>query len=204
MWSRRASCGSSIPHRRIEMLDFQRIKEIKLTDVLARYKIPLRFKGEYAVCLCPLPTHKRGDNSKTFSVNLQGNYWRCFSDSCNQNNGGKRGGDVINFVALMENCREKDAAQKLSDWYNVGQSKTPQHMAEASKEKPKTGMQSSNQNLSTSGDSVKYTEKVRVWFDELWPRRDGESDEDHRKRLLKAITTELIQNYKSGKAGKML
>lgn len=106
------------------MLDFNRIKEIKLRDVLARYKIALRFKGEYAACACPLPTHKQGDNAKSFSINLAGNYWRCFSDSCNANNGGKRGGDVINFVALMEGCREKDAAQKLADWYGVAESNT--------------------------------------------------------------------------------
>lgn len=49
------------------MLDFNRIKEIKLTDVLARYKIALRFKGEYAACACPLPTHKQGDNAKSFN-----------------------------------------------------------------------------------------------------------------------------------------
>jgi len=186
------------------MLDFNRIKEIKLTDVLARYKIALRFKGDYAVCACPLPSHKKGDNTKSFSINLAGNYWRCFSDSCNANNGGKRGGDVINFVALMEGCREKDAAQKLSEWYGVGKRETPQHMAEASKEKPKTEMQSSISEPSISGDSVKYTEKVRVWFDELWPRRDGESDLDWRKRVLRAVITELIRNYKSGKAGRTL
>lgn len=137
------------------MLNFQLIKEIKLTDVMARYKIALRFRGEYAVCACPLPTHKRGDTGKSFSIHLAGNYWRCFSDSCNANNGGKRGGDVINFVALMEGCREKDAAQKLADWYgiqsakfvsqqagDVNKQKTPQRMPEGSKEKPKTNMTS--------------------------------------------------------------
>jgi hypothetical protein len=83
-------------------LDFNRIKEIKLIEVMGRYKIPLRFKAEYAAACCPLPTHKKGDSSKSFSINLSGNYWRCFSDSCNANNGGKRGGDCINFVALMD------------------------------------------------------------------------------------------------------
>src|ERR1019366_10708476 len=111
-----------------------------------RYHVALKFKGQWATCICPLPTHKAGDKGRNFSVNVAQNYWRCFSESCNANNGGKRGGDVINFVALMENCREKDAAQKLSDWYNIGQSKTPQRMAEGSKEKPKTEMQSSIQN----------------------------------------------------------
>ena len=184
------------------MLDFPRIKEIKLTDVLARYKIALRFKGEYAACACPLPTHKQGDTSKSFSINLAGNYWRCFSDSCNANNGGKRGGDVINFVALMEGCREKDAAQKLADWYNIGQSKTPQHMAEASKEKPKTEMQSSNENGSTSGDSGKYMALVDAWYDQTVVRLPNESDEDYRKRFLKSLKAQLIQSYRAGQKSK--
>jgi len=186
------------------MLDFARIKEIKLTDVLARYKIALRFKSDYAVCACPLPSHKQGDTGRNFSVNLTGNYWRCFSDSCNANNGGKRGGDVINFVALMEGCREKDAAQKLADWFGVGQNKTAAHTEKPSKGKPDTEMQSSNQNRSTSGDSVKYTEKVRAWFETIWERGDQESDEDYRKRLLKAITGELIKNYQAGKSHRAL
>jgi len=185
-----------------DMLDFNRIKEITLTDVLARYKIALRFKGEYAACACPLPTHKQGDNAKSFSINLAGNYWRCFSDSCNANNGGKRGGDVINFVVLMENCREKDAAQRLSDWYNIGQSKTPQRMAEGSKEKPKTEMQSSIQNPSTSGDSVKYMASVDAWYDEVSVRLPDESDEEHRRRVLKGLKAKLIESYRAGQKGK--
>jgi hypothetical protein len=188
------------------MLDFARIKEIKLTDVLARYKIPLRFKGEYAVCSCPLPTHKQGDNSKSFSITLAGNYWRCFSDSCNANNGGKKGGDVINFVALMDGCREKDAAQKLADWYGVGQNKTPTHMeqgSESHREKPvKDSLDST-----PASDSVKplaeppgkYMEQVDAWFKEAIERRDGETEEALRKRLLNQIKKLLIESYRNGK-----
>lgn len=182
-------------------LDFARIKEIKLTDVVARYKIALRFKGEYAVCPCPLPTHKQGDPGKTFSIHLAGNYWRCFSDSCNANNGGKRGGDVINFVAIMENCREKEAAQKLAGWYGVGQAKTPQRMAEGSH---KTQPANDYPDPTKNSDSVKYTEKVRAWFDSIWPRQPDEDEEGYKKRLLRAITSELIRNYQSGKAGRIL
>ena len=196
------------------MLDFNRIKEIKLTDVLARYKLALRFKGEYAVCACPLPTHKQGDASKSFSINLAGNYWRCFSDSCNANNGGKRGGDVINFVALMERCREKDAAQKLADWYGVAESittsktatlhklstetKTPAHIEQG--RKPTELQQNAIEKPSTSSDSVKYMASVDAWYDEVVKRGDQESDEDYRKRILKAIKQKLLESFRSGKA----
>jgi hypothetical protein len=181
------------------MLDFSRIKEIKLTDVLARYKIALRYKTDYAVCACPLPTHKRGDTSKSFSVNLRGNYFICFSDSCNANNGGKRGGDVINFVALMEGCREKDAALKLSVWYGIEETKTPTHMEQGRKQEPKTEMQGSNQNGSISGDSVKYMASIDAWFYDLVTVEAGENRDDYFNRILKAVKDKLVASYNAGK-----
>src|ERR1019366_2262100 len=104
---------------RCVMLDFKEIKQIRITDVLGRYHVALKFKGQWATCICPLPTHKAGDKGRNFSVNVAQNYWRCFSESCNANNGGKKGGDVINLVALLENCRESEAAQKLATWYGI-------------------------------------------------------------------------------------
>jgi hypothetical protein len=178
------------------MLDFNRIKEIKLTDVLARYKSALRFKTDYAVCACPLPIHKKGDTSKSFSINLGANYWICFSDSCNANNGGKRGGDVINFVALMEGCREKDAAQKLSDWFKVAETKTPTRIEQG--RKPTEHQQNAIEKPSTSSDSVKYMALIDVWYDEVSVRVTGESDEDYRKRFLKGLKAKLIESYKAG------
>ena len=88
-------------------------------------------------------------------------------------------------------CREKDPAQKLSDWYGIRQTKTPQQ---------KTEMQSSNQNPSTSGDSVKYMASIDAWYDEQVKRGGEESDEDYRKRVLKAIKQKLIESFRSGKA----
>ncbi len=185
------------------MLDFTKIKEIKLTDVCGRYKIALKFRGDYANAQCPLPTHKEGDKGKSFSINLAGNYWRCFSDSCNANNNGKKGGDVINFVAAMEKCREKEAAEKLADWFDVGKEKPPQHIAEGVVSRIEKPVKDYQYDTSPT-DNIKYTEKVRIWFDTIWPIREGETSEVYRKRLLTAITSELIQNYKSGKAGRVL
>ena len=58
------------------MLDFAEIKRIKITDVVARYGVRLRYRGEWASAALS-PTG-------------------------------------INFVALMENCLELQAAQKLA------------------------------------------------------------------------------------------
>ena len=79
------------------MLDFSELKKIRIPEVLSRYGVSLRYRGEWASAPCPLPTHKTGDKARTFTVNLQQNYWRCFSESCNEKNGGRKGGDVINL-----------------------------------------------------------------------------------------------------------
>lgn len=89
------------------MLDFARIKEIKLTDVLLRYKIPLRFKGEYAACACPLPTHKKGDMA--FAVRLDTPDLLKFTVGevtwCRCGGGlpdGARGADLVNRLVVIQ------------------------------------------------------------------------------------------------------
>jgi hypothetical protein len=182
------------------MLDFQRIKEIKLTDVLARYKIPLRFRSDYAVCACPLPIHKPNDTSKSFSVNLRQNYWRCFSESCNENNSGKRGGDVINFVALMEGCRERDAAQKLADWFGVRETKTPTHIEQG--RRTTQPQQNAIENPSNSSDSVKYMASIDLWLEASIGPHEGEPEDEYWKRLRKSFKSKLVESYRAGQKSK--
>jgi DNA primase len=174
-------------------LDFEKIKTTaKLTDVLARYKIALRFKGDYAVCVCPLPTHKKDDSSKSFSINLAGNYWRCFSDSCNANNGGRRGGDVINFVALMEGCKEKEAALKLAIWY--GKEKAPTHTEQGRKQNKQNAIEKNT----SSAVAVNYMASIDLWFNETFERLPEEDEESFWSRVRKATKSKLVESYKAG------
>ena len=179
------------------MLNFEVIKQIPVADVATQhYHQQLSNKGEYANCACPLPTHKQGDHSRCFSINIKGNYWRCFSESCNENSGGKKGGDVITFVALMEGCKPKDAAERLSEWYGVGQAKTPQHMAKGSKP---TEMQKNYPEPSTGSDSVKYMQGIDAWFDDLFKHREKEVSVDYWKRTRNGVKAKLIESFKNGK-----
>ncbi len=179
------------------MLNFEAIKQIPLADVATgRYHLQLTHKGEYATCTCPLPTHKQGDRSRCFSIKLTKNYWRCCSASCNENNGGKKGGAVIHFVALMEGCGPKDAAERLSGWYGVGQAKTPQRTPEGSKP---TEMQKTYPEPSTGSDSVKYMQGIDAWFDELFKRREKEVDVDYWKRTRNGVKAKLIESFRNGK-----
>ena len=174
-------------------LDFEAIKRIRMVEVVSgHYKIPLRFRGDYANAPCPLPTHKEGDKGKSFSICLAGNYWRCFSQSCNVA-AGKKGGDCINFVALMEGVREKDAAAKLADWFDVGKEKPAPRM-----ERPAQQKDYKESDISESG--VKYMTAIELWYDKESVRRPAESDDDYRKRFLNALKAQMIQSFRAGKA----
>ena len=195
------------------MLDFAEVKKIRLTDVLGRYGIRLRYRGDWANAPCPLPTHKEGDKGRNFTINVSQNYWRCFSESCNANNGGRKGGDCINFVALMENCRERDAAQKLAEWFNLGAPKKPpqaEHKTGAHMERrdaagevvskqtnPTSATRSSDGNPSAIAvKGMGYMHDVGLWLDEVLK---GIPDEEQRKVAKKLIAAKIIESYKNGK-----
>jgi DNA primase len=180
------------------MLDFEAIKRIPIVEVAAgHYKLPFRFRGGYANAPCPLPTHKQGDKAKSFSINLAGNYWRCFSDSCNASNGGKRGGDVINFVAAMEKSREKEAAEKLASWFGVGKEKAASRME--ARPVSTDRHQKTYPDPSTGSDSVKYMQEIDAWFDALFKRGEKETDLEYWKRCRNGVKTKLVDSFRNGK-----
>lgn len=184
------------------MLDFAALKQIPLTTVCAKYGIALTFGGKYAKAKCPLPTHKPGDKDKNFNINLEGNYWKCWSGSCNEKAGAK-GGDVINFVAVMENCSQHEAAKKLVGWFPQTEKPAP-HIEKRAPEKSPKGPQKDSSDDTSSSDSVKgYMAKIDAWFDELSIRAIDEDDAAYRKRLLNAIKEELIRSYRRGKADQL-
>jgi DNA primase len=93
-------------------IDFEAARAIPIRDVVARYGVQLKWNGNKATAKCPLPTHSSKDSTHSFSIKNDGNYFQCFSSSCNQGMG-KKGGDCINFVAAMENLSRYDAAAKI-------------------------------------------------------------------------------------------
>lgn len=110
-------------------------KAVSLEMVLARYGITLRrvnkssFRGR-----CPLPTHGSDDSKNSFGAHAGKNAWACQSRSCISARGGRRGGNVLDFVAVMERCSIRDAALKLYEWFLADGAKPalhapPQHVA---------------------------------------------------------------------------
>lgn len=81
---------------------------------LARYGIRLRrISRDYLRGACPLPTHQSRSSNQSFIVNTQKNIWSCQSASCIAARDGRVGGNVLDFVAAMENCSIRDAAVRL-------------------------------------------------------------------------------------------
>jgi hypothetical protein len=100
-------------------VDFKAVKAaVSIEMVLARYDVKVHRSNQFYVrAPCPLPTHKTGDSNQSFGANTSKNAWACQSQSCVDGRGGKKGGNVLDFVALMESCTIRDAALKLKEWF---------------------------------------------------------------------------------------
>jgi hypothetical protein len=99
--------------RKNNWVDFQTIKgAVTMEMVLDHYHIAgLKRVGQELKGACPI--HAGDKKSKTFSVNLAKNAFKCFSCEAR--------GNVLDFVANKEGCSVRDAALKLRDWFKVGE-----------------------------------------------------------------------------------
>jgi DNA primase len=110
-----------------DWVDFKTVKTVvSIEMVLEHYSIELRkVNATNLRGACPLQTHV-GDSETSFGVNTEKNAWACHAGSCVAKRDGKKGGNVLDFVAVMEGCTIRDAALKLQNWFSV----------EASNERP--------------------------------------------------------------------
>jgi DNA primase len=99
-------------------VDFGTLKaSVQISSVLDHYGVKYRSVNEnYLRADCPLPTHTSKESKGSFAVNRDKNIWCCKSTSCNQS-AKKKGGDVLDFVSLMEGSPVLEAARKLLDWF---------------------------------------------------------------------------------------
>ncbi len=90
---------------------------------MARYDLHLKpqpgnsYRGK-----CPLPTHSNEKDGNSFTATLKDNgwVWDCFSNSCIANRGGRKGGNILEFVMLME--RETSLYKigcALNEWFGL-------------------------------------------------------------------------------------
>jgi DNA primase len=95
-----------------QFVDFKAVKAaITMEQVLEHYGLLDKFKrsGDSLSGCCPI--HK-GSNPSQFRVSISKNIWNCFSEC-------KHGGNVLDFIARMENTQIHAAALKAIEWFNL-------------------------------------------------------------------------------------
>jgi DNA primase len=96
----------------IRFVDFRALKSaVKMEAVLAHYGLTEQFKRSNDNLNGPCPIH-RGTHATQFRVSISKNCWNCFSD-CHC------GGNVLDFVARMENVDANEAANRMVEWFNL-------------------------------------------------------------------------------------
>ena len=95
-----------------KFVDFKAVKEaITMEQVLDHYDLLAQFKRGGDRLSGPCPIHK-GSNPTQFSVSISKNVWHCFSEC-------KQGGNVLEFIAKMEDVSIHAAANKAIEWFNL-------------------------------------------------------------------------------------
>ena len=106
-------------------VSFEEIKKaVSLEMVLDHYRVDLRKVGVAGTLRgkCPLPMHGSDRSKASFTATLTkgvGGVWACQSTSCITARGGKKGGNALDLVAVMEGCSLRDAAIKMQAWSGV-------------------------------------------------------------------------------------
>ena len=93
-------------------VDFKAVKTaITMEQVLTHYGILDKFKRGTDSLSGPCPIH-RGSNPSQFRISLSKNIWNCFSEC-------KHGGNVLDFIAEMEDVSIHAAALKAIEWFSL-------------------------------------------------------------------------------------
>jgi DNA primase len=93
-------------------VDFKAVKAaITMEAVLEHYGILDKFKRGTDSLSGSCPIHK-GSNPTQFRISISKNIWNCFSEC-------KHGGNVLDFIARMEDVSIHAAALKAIEWFNL-------------------------------------------------------------------------------------
>ncbi len=95
-----------------KFIDFKAVKAaITMEQVLEHYGLMHQFKRSGDRLSGPCPIHK-GSSPNQFSVSIEKNVWNCFSEC-------KHGGNVLDFIAKMEDVSILAAANKAIEWFHL-------------------------------------------------------------------------------------
>jgi len=102
----------------------------------------------------------------------------------------------------MDNVGARQAAIQLEQWLSR-ENPAPHIETRGDGRGKHTPSRHTSDNTSQDG-SVRYTQEVDAWFDELLMRRDGEVDCDYWKRTRNGVKRRLIESYRIGQKSKVV
>jgi len=99
-----------------EWVEFDAVKQaVSLEAVLHHYQVPgLRRRRNQLEGRCPI---HRGERDDSFRANLSRSVFHCFACQAH--------GNVLDFVAAIEECSIREAALRLQRWFEVGKLAAP-------------------------------------------------------------------------------
>jgi len=180
-------------------IDFKIARNLAtMEELLAKYGVRLKVAGDSLRGRCPLPTHKLPEHHDTFSASKSKNVWSCKSESCIQASG-RKGGNTLDFVMLMERGTLQEAAQKLVEWF--GEKESAPHMERRDPVAPNGNNQKDQPDDTKPSEAVKprYMAQIDEWFDALIIHGEEEGDEAYWHRIRNAVKSKLLESYRSGK-----
>jgi hypothetical protein len=201
-------------------VDFKKIKSlVPLMAVLERYDVHTRQNSNSQLSAdCPLPSHTSKNSRGSFKVNVDANVWCCKSESCSSAYAeklfGKKGGDVIDLVRLMEGCDILNAAKKLLEWFpETGTQKAPEKSGAQAVESVAPKAQFNRTPTRTNGNGHKplgtlpehmvkelpFMQQIEVWWAGVIRLKDNESDLDYHKRVLGSVKQKVLESFRNGK-----
>ena len=170
-----------------QFVDFKAIKSaVSMEQVLDHYGLleKLKHSGDSLTGACPI---HRGSNPTQFRVSLGKNLWNCFSDC-------KGGGNVLDFIAKMEDISIHAAAARAMDWFGLdrdamssnSETKSPHRNNRAKPESDSKSQQESDPPASES----KANPPLKFRLDKL--------DQKHAYLFERGLTSETIEDFGIG------
>lgn len=97
---------------RSQFVDFKTVKTaVSILQILDHYQLTDTFKRSGDSLTGPCPLHG-GQSPTQFRVSLSKNCWNCFSEC-------KHGGNILDFVSRKEGISIREAAIRISEWFNL-------------------------------------------------------------------------------------
>jgi DNA primase len=161
-------------------IDFGAVKAaVTMTQVLEHYGLmsTMTAKKNGEALEGPCPIHK-GTTPDQFKVSIPKNCWNCFSEC-------KCGGNVLDFVAKMEDCDAHEAAIRMNEWFKLGLDKQPPPPRENAGEPP-TGK--------TKTDAAAHAPKV-LQVTKTEPEADSDAEEEGVNPRLKFALKDLQTDH---------